>query len=135
MPELINPLPVAKSQNLISICEIIAFDYATTILTTETPWTNYDGSTVAFDKRISLAKEIINTKGKNHGSILAYLVSSDYPNISADNRDNYVYLQSLDLFKMPYELGNNFNSSPVSKYDARQIWNILANVTVDECTE
>jgi hypothetical protein len=58
MPELFNPLPVAKSQNLISICEIIAFQYATTILTTETPWTNYDGSTVAIDKRISFLNRI-----------------------------------------------------------------------------
>jgi hypothetical protein len=135
MPELINPLPVAKSQNLISICEIIAFDYATTILTTETPWTNYDGSTVAFDKRISLAKEIINTKGKNHGSILAYLVSSDYPGISAANRDTYTYLQSINVCERPYILNNNFEDNLVSKYDARQIWNILSNVTVDECTE
>jgi hypothetical protein len=135
MPELVNPLPVAKSQNLISICEIIAFQYATTILTTETPWTNYDGSTVAFDKRISLAKEIINTKGKNHGSILSYLVSSDYPGISADNRDTYIFLQGLNICERPYILNDNFSSGPVSKYDARQIWNILANVTVDECTE
>ena len=79
-----NPLPLAKFQSLISLCEIIVFDYAVTILTTETPWVNYDGSTVAFDKRISLAKEIINTKAKNHGSILSYLVSSDYPNLSYD---------------------------------------------------
>jgi hypothetical protein len=130
-----NPLPIAKTQNLINLCEGLAFDYATTILTTETPWTNYDGSTVAFDKRIELAKEIINTKAKNHGSILAYLVSSDYLNINAENNDTWAYLQPLNLCEQAYQFNNDFSIGVVDKYDARQIWNILANVTVDECTQ
>jgi len=134
MPATFNPLPIAKTQNLINLCEGLAFDYATTILTTETPWTNYDGSTVAFDKRIELAKEIINTKAKNHGSILAYLVSSDYLNINADNNDTWTYLQPLIICEQAYQFNNNFGIGVVNKYDARQIWNILANVTVDECT-
>jgi hypothetical protein len=135
MAQNFNPLPIAKTQNLINICEGLAFDYATTILTTETPWTNYDHSTVAFDKRIELAKEIINTKAKNHGSILAYLVSSDYLTIGVDNNDTWTYLQPLNLCEQAYQFNNNFNIGVVSKYDARQIWNILANVTVDECTQ
>ena len=129
-----NPLPLAKFQSLISLCEIIVFDYAVTILTTETPWVNYDGSTVAFDKRISLAKEIINTKAKNHGSILSYLVSSDYPDLIFDANDNYTFLQTLTICERPYIYLDNFTTAVVDKYDARQIWNILANVTVDECT-
>ena len=130
-----NPLPIAKTQNLINLCEGLAFDYAVTILTTETPWTNYDGSSVAFDKRISLAKEIINTKAKNHGSILAYLVSSDYLTINSDNNDTWAYLQPLNLCEQAYQFNNGFGIGVVNKYDARQIWNILANVTVDECTQ
>ena len=129
-----NPLPLAKFQSLISLCEIIVFDYAVTILTTETSWTNNNGSTAAFDKRISLAKEIINTKAKNHGSILSYLVSSDYPNLSYDYNDNYNYLKDLIICERPYIYLDNFATAVVNKYDARQIWNILANVTVDECT-
>ena len=135
MPAPMNPLPLAKFQSLISLCEIIVFDYAVTILTTETSWTNNNGSTAAFDKRISLAKEIINTKAKNHGSILSYLVSSDYPNLSYDDNDNYVYLQGLTICERPYIYNDNFATAVVDKYDARQIWNILANVTVDECTQ
>ena len=67
--------------------------------------------------------------------ILSYLVSSDYPNLSYDYNDNYNYLKDLIICERPYIYLDNFTTAVVDKYDARQIWNILSNVTVDECTQ
>lgn len=123
-----NNISVAKDAGLIEACEALAVSYAGIILSTETPFQNVGASNYdAYNKRMALAKEAIDTKGKTLGTRLAVLVITIDASIVAGGQANFDYLFTNNYCEQPVTQGGGLTGI-VPNTSGLQLWNILAGV-------
>ena len=121
-----NNISIAKDTELINACESLLMQFAVEIQQTEAPWTGSSGQTTAYTKRIDLAKTIIDTKAKIHGSICAVMIAEMKPDIVVNISNNYDYLLSQRACEC--QVNQNGGFSTVGYNQGIQLWDSLAGV-------
>lgn len=129
-----NPNTIGKDSSLIGFCEGILMLAAVKIQSTEEKWVNANSLSTGYDKRMKLASDVIQTKGKVHAGILAIIIAEVHPNILQDEQNVFNYLYDTNVCESSYRVGSGFADGTTTKNDPLQIWNILANVTFEDCT-
>ena len=123
-----NNVSIAKDAGLIEACEALAVSYAGTILATEAPFQNGGGTNYdAYNKRMALAKEAIDTKGKTLGTRMAVLVATIDASIIANQQANFDYLFNNNYCEQPVAQSGGL-TGVVPNTSGTQLWNILAGV-------
>jgi hypothetical protein len=133
MPANINPISISKSPIVQLAVKQCMIEWSTDILINETPIVSPNSGYKAYDKRMNLAKQVIQNPDM-YVEIASRLVATIYPSIECDGNANHRFLVSGNgkglnfmRFQVIYDDFNENGGTPGEI--GQQLWDSLAGVT------
>jgi len=127
----INPISVSKSPILQLAVKQCMIEFAVEILKSETPVLSPTSGYKAYDKRMALAKQVIQNPDL-YVEMSSRLVATIYPTIESDNNATSYYLtvgSGINFMKYVVSYDAPNNSGFVEGTIGQQLWDAIAGVT------
>lgn len=119
----------AQDSVLLEACENILIEWAVLTLKNETSWSGLSSQVTGYNKRLTLAQAIIETRAKIHMHMCAILISELDPQIVTNNNNNFDFLNYATGNKaMDCVAGYNIGFTFVGNTTGSTVADILAGV-------
>lgn len=119
----------SKDAALIDVCENILIEWASLTLSTEATWAGGSAQVTGYNKRLTLARAIIETRAKLHSHMCAALIAQMFPSIVTSNNNTFTFLNFATGNKaMDCVVGNNIGFTFVGNTTGTSVSDVLAGV-------